>query len=638
MTNSGTSSAAVLNFTVPQGATGPAGDPGQSSTISIGTTTTGDSGTDAAVTNSGTSSAAVLNFTIPRGLQGDPGPQGPPGGSGGGITQSVVTNFTTGQEVTVTGLELSSNKWFASIIEEWDNVQADPLFTSVGLLIRANGTDGDTLIPNEITGGTNLTGPGCTISTTQSKYGGSSLQLASGGSLLFPVNTNTTFGTGNFTMEFWMYATSLLSDLRFIRGGGTNQWSFGSRFTTFRTIGFVQEGVAWNNEVAWTPLLNQWVHIAVCRSGTTVRYFQNGALIGTATQGASFNMNAPAISTPSASNAWYDDVRVTKAARYTAAFTPPLEVSPTGVLVAYKYVANIGGLNDTGVDYGIEKISNTSLKVKKMSATTPDGTIPIPSTVDRVYINIIEYGAMPIPAGGTAGQTLTKVDATDYNYIWATPSGGGGQVLQLYASVRNAESIQINKGQPVYLYQATGDHASVKLAVNTSDATSAKTLGLAAEDIAAGAIGSVICQGELIGVDTSAFAEGDPLYLGATAGTLTATKPAAPNHMVAIGVVEKANAGAGQIYVRVQNGFELEELHNVQIASLADDHVLVFDSVSGLWKNVLGTSKFAAATHTHLISDVSGLQTALDGRQKTITSGTAAPSGGVDGDFYFQYT
>ena len=126
------------------------------------------------------------------------------------------------------------------------------------------------------------------------------------------------------------------------------------------------------------------------------------------------------------------------------------------------------------------------------------------------------------------------------------------------AEVRNAEAVTILKGQPVYLFQAQGNLATVKLAYNTSDATSAKTLGLAAENIAPNAQGLVTCQGTLGGLNTSAYSEGDTLYLGATAGTLTNVKPQAPNHLVYIGVVERANTGAGQIYVRVQNGFELE--------------------------------------------------------------------------------
>lgn len=161
---------------------------------------------------------------------------------------------------------------------------------------------------------------------------------------------------------------------------------------------------------------------------------------------------------------------------------------------------------------------------------------------------------------------------------------------QLYAYVHNAESFQINKGQPVYLYQATGDKASVKLAFNTSDATSAKTLGLAAENIAQGANGLVICQGVLDKINTGSYNEGDTLYLGATAGTLTATKPYAPNHLVYVGVVERANNGNGQIYVRIQNGYELEEIHDVQITSPANGHLLIYNASTGLWKNATLTA------------------------------------------------
>lgn len=76
VTNSGTSSAAVFNFTIPRGdtgATGPQGPDGDAATIAVGTVTTGAPGTSATVVNSGTSSAAVFDFTIPRGDKGESG-------------------------------------------------------------------------------------------------------------------------------------------------------------------------------------------------------------------------------------------------------------------------------------------------------------------------------------------------------------------------------------------------------------------------------------------------------------------------------------------------------------------------------------------------------------------------------------
>ena len=188
-----------------------------------------------------------------------------------------------------------------------------------------------------------------------------------------------------------------------------------------------------------------------------------------------------------------------------------------------------------------------------------------------------------------------------------------GQTLHAY--VTNAESVTITKGQAVYLYQAQGDRATVKLAFNTSDATSAKTFGLAAENIAANQTGYVICQGVLNNVDTSAFSAGATLYLGATAGSLTSTKPVAPNHMVYMGVVERANAGAGQIYVRPQNGYELDEIHDVLITSPANGQILVYDGSTNLWKNqapagglpdlvvVSGTTQTAVANKHYVLTN-----------------------------------
>lgn len=153
----------------------------------------------------------------------------------------------------------------------------------------------------------------------------------------------------------------------------------------------------------------------------------------------------------------------------------------------------------------------------------------------------------------------------------------------LYAYVTNDEAVTITKGQPVYMFAAQGDRVSVKLAYNTGDATSAKTLGICAENIAAGQAGMVLCQGVQDGLNLSAYSPGDTLYLGATAGTLTATKPYAPNHLVYIGVVERANAGNGRLYVRVQNGYELDELHNVSAQSPSNGQTLIYNATTSLW-------------------------------------------------------
>ena len=162
-------------------------------------------------------------------------------------------------------------------------------------------------------------------------------------------------------------------------------------------------------------------------------------------------------------------------------------------------------------------------------------------------------------------------------------------VQAVFAEIKNAESFTITKGQAVYLHAATGNKASVKLAYNTGDPTSAKTLGLVYSDsITAGGTGLVITQGVITGVDTKDYLEGDTLYLANTAGNWTSVKPYAPNHLVYIGVVERANQGQGQIYVRPQNGYELDEIHDVNInhnVALANAHILVYNSANSIWEN-----------------------------------------------------
>lgn len=92
VTNTGTSSAAVFDFVIPRGDTGATGQNGQdgaAATIAVGSTTTGSAGTNASVTNSGTSSAAVLDFVIPRG---DTGAAGSDGADGYSPTATVTQN------------------------------------------------------------------------------------------------------------------------------------------------------------------------------------------------------------------------------------------------------------------------------------------------------------------------------------------------------------------------------------------------------------------------------------------------------------------------------------------------------------------------------------------------------------------
>jgi hypothetical protein len=164
----------------------------------------------------------------------------------------------------------------------------------------------------------------------------------------------------------------------------------------------------------------------------------------------------------------------------------------------------------------------------------------------------------------------------------------------LFSYVTNAESVTINKGQPVYVFGGTGDRITVKLAYNTTDTTSAQTIGIVVANIAAGQKGIIIIQGQLDNLNifpTPTWSDGDFVYLGATAGSVTNVKPYAPNHLVYLGYVTSASPGnAGRMYVKVQNGYELNELHNVAAQNPNNDDILKYNSTTSLWTSVPDTS------------------------------------------------
>lgn len=169
----------------------------------------------------------------------------------------------------------------------------------------------------------------------------------------------------------------------------------------------------------------------------------------------------------------------------------------------------------------------------------------------------------------------------------------------LYAYVTNVNGSTITKGQAVYAFGGTGNRMTVKLARANSDATSAQTIGFVySTSIADNQKGIIIIQGYFIGLGlfhpSNGWVDGDPVYLSpTTAGAVTRTKPYAPDHLVYLGFVATAsNGNAGRMYVRVQNGYELDELHNVQAQSPALKDTLWYDNTvtPGQWKTAsIGT-------------------------------------------------
>lgn len=172
---------------------------------------------------------------------------------------------------------------------------------------------------------------------------------------------------------------------------------------------------------------------------------------------------------------------------------------------------------------------------------------------------------------------------------------GDDTATVVIAQVYNAEANTLNRGEVVYLYGANGNRASVKRAINTNDSTSSKTFGFVRENILSGGIGYIVTQGQIGKLNLNSYSVGQTIYLDSIAGQFTSVKPSAPKHLVTLGVIERANTGNGLIYVKPQNGFELSEIHDVQLNGILNNSLLYYDSTNKLWKaNKLSFTKNTA--------------------------------------------
>jgi hypothetical protein len=196
----------------------------------------------------------------------------------------------------------------------------------------------------------------------------------------------------------------------------------------------------------------------------------------------------------------------------------------------------------------------------------------------------------PVEDASTALQEITSTDGsitvsqagTTVDLAVASPSGLATNVVCL---VRNNTGATLTKGTAVYINGAIGQNPTVTKAIATSDSTSAQTLGVMTADLANNSNGYVTIIGLVTDLNTSAFTDGQQLYLSpTTAGTLTSTKQYAPNHLVYVAVVEHAHPTQGKLFVKVQNGYEMDEIHDVSAQSPSTGQTLVYNAASGLWE------------------------------------------------------
>lgn len=231
-------------------------------------------------------------------------------------------------------ITIGEGRYSSNFNPETDTYLPDTYWNNVALFLKGNDFTDSSPSPKTLTVFGNTQ-----ISTAQSKYGGSSILFdGNGDCLTTPSNIDLDFGTGNFTVEFWMYATQFQSGtnnadtILDMRPDNTN----GSYLSMGIDPSLSTIYININNSVFYftssTLSINSWYHIALSRNGTNLKGFVNGIerynrthsdnlTSGTTTKigGNAFRGMAP--------DTYYfgylDSFRITKGvARYTANFNP----------------------------------------------------------------------------------------------------------------------------------------------------------------------------------------------------------------------------------------------------------------------------------------------------------------------------
>ena len=255
----------------------------------------------------------------------------------------------------------------------------------------------------------------------------------------------------------------------------------------------------------------------------------------------------------------------------------------TGDVVATEGDYNLGQLGDVTIT------SPTTNQVLKYNGSAwVNGTdtdtgltsvgLSMPSAFTVSNSPLTSNGTIAVTGAGTTSQYVRGDGSL------ATFPTIANEAQTLIREVYNETGATLTKGTVVYINGGHGNLPTVTKAIAVGDATSAQTFALVQSDITNMNNGYVVVAGGINNLDTQAYAAGTALYLsGTTAGAYTSTKPYAPIHLVYVGVVVRSHPTQGVIEVKIQNGYELDELHNVSAQSPSDGMIISYVAATSLW-------------------------------------------------------
>ena len=244
------------------------------------------------------------------------------------------------------------------------------------------------------------------------------------------------------------------------------------------------------------------------------------------------------------------------------------------------YISGVGNIiGGTGL-FSSVKINNIDVSVSGHSHIANDIT----------NFNTAVSGLIPVK--NILASTGISVSNLNGNYTISSNVTDVIRSQSIVTTVFNKTGSQIPKANVVYINGGQGDLPTIQLAIANGEVGSSKTYGITYDSINNMGSGRVVVLGALSTVNTDQFNPSAPtgdvngvtLWLSpTTSGAMTTSKPYAPNHAVAVGTVVRTHQNEGIIEVKIQNGYELEELHNVAITGVTNGQFLIYNSGTSLW-------------------------------------------------------
>jgi hypothetical protein len=334
----------------------------------------------------------------------------------------------------------------------------DAYYPQVAALLHFDGTNGSTTITDNSKNNLTVTSVnGAAISTAQSKFGGSSVFFDGTNDYLTVTNSGM-FGSGNWTIEFWVYAPAGQTDKSIIEARNSAAGSGTTTGFTITMISPTEIRVYSGSELIKSTVsyVNQWVNICLVKNGSTTTMYVNGTNSGTTTSlgnmsDTSFIIGAGyygSVSLNAFGNFYMDELRITTGiARYTGNFTPSTTAfSNTGGDVGKALVVNSTA---TGVSIGtagfnlnssnINRIINGAMTIDQRNAgaaQTITASAALAYTADRWYA--YSTGA------NVTGQRITGSANNQYAYRFTGAASvtaiGFGQRIEAANSIDLAGS------------------------------------------------------------------------------------------------------------------------------------------------------------------------------------------------------